>query len=194
MSVSTAAEQEMSRAPSSEATFPVALVLAPFLVALGALLGSLWLSIGMGLKACPLCYYQRTFVMGVVAVLGIGLLAGERHRRVLNLLALPLVVAGVGIAVFHVYLELSGKLECPAGVLGLGTAPQQSLAVLSALLILVVVGVVRGGILTAFHPLAAPAALVLGLLLAWGAVVSASSTPPKDYSVFDMCRPPLRQQ
>jgi disulfide bond formation protein DsbB len=42
----------------------------------------------MGLKACPLCFYQRTFLMGLVAVLGMGLLAraarpgrGDRPRR-----------------------------------------------------------------------------------------------------------------
>src|SRR6202011_4477973 len=112
----------------------VVLVLPALLVALVALAGSLWLSVGMSLKACPLCFYQRTFVMSVVAVLGIGVLTGARHRGVLNLLALPLTVAGVGVAVFHEYLEQTGKLECPAGIMGIGTAPQQSLTVLAVLL------------------------------------------------------------
>src|SRR5260370_8662109 len=48
-------------------------VWAALLVALIALAGSLWLSMGMGLKACPLCFYQRTFVMAPVAVLVFGL-------------------------------------------------------------------------------------------------------------------------
>jgi disulfide bond formation protein DsbB len=149
----------------------------------------------MGLKACPLCFYQRTFVMGVVAVLGIGILTGQLHRGVLNLLALPLTVAGFGVAAFHVFLELTGKLECPAGVMGIGTAPQQSLAALTVLLVLDVVGVVRSGRFGDFHPLAALAAIVLGALLAWGALASAPPpSPPKDYSVFDMCRPPQRSQ
>ena len=39
---------------------------------------------------------------------------------------------------FHDYLELAGKLECPAGIMGIGTAPQQSLTVLTGLLALVV--------------------------------------------------------
>ena len=34
--------------------------------------GSLYLSLGMGLKACPLCFYQRTFVMAALAVLLVG--------------------------------------------------------------------------------------------------------------------------
>src|SRR5262249_45325113 len=130
MSASTTPDHELGRAPVSPAAASAALVWAPLLVALVALAGSLWLSIGMKLKACPLCFYQRTFVMGVVAVLGIGLLTEQRHRAVLNLLALPLVVAGLGVAAFHVYLEMTGKLECPAGVMGVGTAPQQSRAVL----------------------------------------------------------------
>ena len=36
-------------------------------------------------------------------------------------------MAGFAVAVFHVNLEMNGKLECPAGLLGLGTAPLQSL-------------------------------------------------------------------
>jgi len=39
-----------------------------FAASIIVLAGSLWLSMGMNLKACPLCFYQRTFVMGIVAV------------------------------------------------------------------------------------------------------------------------------
>src|SRR4051795_11619850 len=109
MSASTTPGHELSRAPAPPSTAPATLVWTPLLVALVALAGSLWLSIGMGLKACPLCFYQRTFVMGVVAVMGIGLLTGRRYRGVLNLLTLPLAVAGVAVAAFHVYLERTGK-------------------------------------------------------------------------------------
>jgi hypothetical protein len=150
----------------------------------------------MGLKACPLCFYQRTFVMGVVAVLGIGVLTGQRHRGVLNLLALPIVVAGVGVAVFQEFLEQTGKLECPGGIMGMGTAPQQSLVVLVVLLVLVAVGVVRSGIVGESHLLAAAAALAMGLLLAWGAVVSAPPMPPAPTKAYvaplEICRPPYR--
>lgn len=192
MSVSTASEPELSHTTASATTVSASLVWFSFLVALAALLGSLWLSIGMGLKACPLCLYQRTFVMGVVAVLGVGLLTGTQHRSVLSLLALPMVVAGVGVAVFHEYLELTGKLECPAGVMGIGTAPQQSFVVLIVLLVLVIVGIVR------LYKSASVGAVVLGLLLAVGSVVSAPPMPPaptKAYTTpLDMCRPPFHQQ
>ena len=196
MSTSTAGDREMGRPSSVSSTAPLHLVWPPLLVALGALAGSLWLSIGLGLKACPLCFYQRTFVMGIVAVLGIGVLTGQLHRGVLNLLALPLAVGGFAVAVFHVFLELTGKLECPAGVMGIGTAPQQSLAVLTLLLVLVVIGVVRSGYVGNFHLLAALAAVALGLLLAWGSVASAPPMPPvpaKAYETpLDICRPPFR--
>lgn len=198
MSASTASEQELNRPSPSEVTVPLSVVVAPLLVTVVALTGSLWLSIGMSLKACPLCFYQRTFVMGVVAVLGIGLLTGERHRGVLNLLALPLVVAGFGVAVFHEYLELSGKLECPVGVVGVGTAPQQSLAVLTVLVMLVVIGFVRGGNARELHWPAPVGAVVLGLLLAWSSIASAPpmpAAPTRAYTTpLDMCRPPFYQQ
>jgi hypothetical protein len=198
MSIPTATDNDVRRTPPSLHTAPVGAVFLPLLVALVALAGSLWLSVGMGLKACPLCFYQRTFVMGVVAVLGIGVLTGERYRAVLNLLALPLAVAGFGVAAFHVFLELTGKLECPSGVLGIGTAPQQSLAVLTVLLVVVVVGVVwtRNGGLSFWPPLTG--AVVLGLLLAWGSVKSSPPMPPTPTKAYetplDMCRPPFHSQ
>jgi disulfide bond formation protein DsbB len=198
MSTSAVPDRELSRTSPSPSAAPVSLVWPPLLVALVALAGSLWLSVGMGLKACPLCFYQRTFVMGVVAVLGIGVLSGQRHRGVLNLLALPLTVAGFGVAAFHVFLELTGKLDCPAGVMGIGTSPQQSLAALSVLLVLVVVGVVRSGNFGDFHLLAAVAAVVLGLLLGWGSVLSSPPMPPAPTKAYetplDMCRPPFHSQ
>lgn len=71
------------------------------LVSLVAMLGSLWLSVGMGLKACPLCFCQRTFAMGIFGILCIGLLTERQHRVVLPALVLPLAVG----AAFHVSLE-----------------------------------------------------------------------------------------
>jgi hypothetical protein len=196
MSTSAAPDRELSRPSPSSGAAPLSLVWPPLLVALVALAGSLWLSVGMGLKACPLCFYQRTFVMGAAAVFGIGVLTGPAHRGVLNLLALPLTAAGFGVAAFHVFLELTGKLECPSGVMGIGTAPQQSLAALTVLLILVVVGVVRSGKVGASRSLAALVAIVLGGLLAWGSVASSPPMPPAPTKAYetplDMCRPPFR--
>jgi hypothetical protein len=98
-------------------------------VAAVAVAGSLTLSLGLNLKACPLCFYQRAFAMSALAVLGMGIAAGLGRSGSLAFVALPLAVAGLGVAVFHTWLEGSGKLECPPGLLGLGTAPQQSLII-----------------------------------------------------------------
>jgi disulfide bond formation protein DsbB len=173
----------------------VLLVWPTFLVSALALAGSLWLSIGMNLKACPLCFYQRTFVMGIVAILAIGLLAGKRHRSLLPLLSLPLAVAAFGVACFHVYLELAGKLECPHGLLGIGTAPQQSALVFALLILLTGIGAVRacrGG----ESRVAAFAGVILGLALAGGSIASAPpmpGPPAKAYEApLEICRPPYR--
>jgi disulfide bond formation protein DsbB len=193
MSISTAPEHDSCHASSSGVS--LGLVIPPLVIAALALIGSLWLSVGMGLKACPLCLYQRTFVMGVVAVLGIGVLTGPAHRSVLNLLALPMAVAGFGVAAFHVFLELTGKLECPGGVMAIGTAPQQSLAVQTVILILVSVGVARS---KSCCITSSVGAVVLGLLLAGSAVVSAPPMPPVPTKAYeqplDMCRPPFYPQ
>jgi disulfide bond formation protein DsbB len=70
--------------------------------------GSLYLSMGLGLKACPLCFYQRSFAMAAVLVLIIQLwLDGIRSPRA-TILTLPLVVSGLGIAAFHGFIICGG--------------------------------------------------------------------------------------
>lgn len=161
------------------------------LLAVAASAGSLWLSIGMKLKACPLCFYQRTFVMAVAALMVTGLLA-RMSRGTLCLLAVPAAAAGFGVAAFHVWLELSGRLECPAGVMSLGSAPQQSAALLGLLFVVLVAGAWR-----AVAPGAVAGATILGALMAWGSIASAPplpATPAKAYETpMDMCRPPFRR-
>src|SRR2546426_4215289 len=142
------------------------LPLAALAVAVAALAGSLALSMALNLKACPLCFYQRTFAMSVVAVLGMGLLLDVGRGGRLSLLALPLAMGGLGVALFHVFLELTDKLECPVGLLGLGTAPQQSLAIFLILFGVLLIDTLRS---VKVHAVAQPivvAALVLGALLA----------------------------
>jgi disulfide bond formation protein DsbB len=170
-------------------------VWAALVLAVVGLAGSLFLSLGMNLKACPLCFYQRTFMMSLVAVLGVGLAIGTERRGRLGLLALPLAVAGLGVAVFHVSLELRGKLECPQGVLGLGTAPQQSLVIYVALLVLLALDV-----LPALPSQRAGWPVLLGGIVLGGllAVASCISNPPvqrpapEEYAKPpSVCRPPL---
>ncbi len=169
-------------------------LLAALVFSILGLAGSLYASLGLGLKACPLCFYQRTFIMSLVAVLLVGLLAGA-EKGWLGLIALPLATAGLGIALFHVRLELTGKLECPQGILGWGTVPQQSLAVFVVIFGLLVATVLRGGSMIAGTWAGLAGTVVLGDLLA---LASCTSNPPSQQqpppSVYahppDVCRPP----
>lgn len=90
--------------------------------------GSLYLSLEMGLKACPLCFYQRAFIMATAAILGLGLFMRGVPSAALTPLALASASAGACIAAFHLYLDLTQVLECPAGITGRITAPGESFA------------------------------------------------------------------
>jgi disulfide bond formation protein DsbB len=165
-------------------------------VALIALGGSLALSLCMGLKACPLCFYQRTFVMGLVGVLGTGLVAGVGRAGRLSLLALPLATGGLGVALFHVSLELRGKLECPPGLFGLGTSPQQSLAAFVVLFALLLLDALRAPKVGDNLWVALVTAVVLGALLAVGPCIANPPPPPPPTERYttnppDVCRPPF---
>jgi disulfide bond formation protein DsbB len=191
----TAADSSATRA-APEARTSLVRAWAALAVACAGLAGSLWLSWGLALKPCPLCFYQRAFVMGAVAVLAMGLLAGAARPGRLGVLALPLAVAGLGVALFHVRLELTGKLECPEGLLGLGTAPKQSLAVFVVLTALLAVDALLGA--------RGPAgwggligAVALGGLLAAASCTSNPPMPAPPRELYaaphpDICRPPYR--
>jgi disulfide bond formation protein DsbB len=169
---------------------------AALAVAVLGLGGSLYLSLGMGLKACPLCFYQRTFMMSLVAVLGMGLVLKIGSAGRLGLLAFPLASAGLGVALFHVSLELTGKLECPAGVLDLGTAPQQSLAAFGILFALLWGDAVRARTTTEVPAAALIGGVILGAVLAFASSISnppMQAPPPESYTKPpDVCRSPLK--
>lgn len=71
---------------------------AAWLVALAATGGSLFFGEVMGLPPCTLCWYQRIAMYPLAVLLPIGILL--RDARVAYY-CLPLVVAGLGIAVYH---------------------------------------------------------------------------------------------
>jgi hypothetical protein len=110
--------------------------------------------------------------------------------------ALPLAVAGLGVALFHVSLEIGDKLECPTGLLGLGTAPQQSLVLFALLLLLVGAVIVLNGGWSASQATGAIGGLVIGALLAWASSISNPPMPPAPKEPYtkapDICRPPFR--
>lgn len=171
------------------------------LLSAGAAAGSLYLSLEMNLKACTLCFYQRAFAFGLVGVLASGILAFRDYAARVCLLALPLAVAGLGVAGFHVWLGLTEwpregvkwYLACPAGIEGYGTAPQQSLAafgLITAVLLLGGLGEVRvAGRGTGF-------ALIVAIALGAGAAVGSvlanppmSDPKPLPARPLDTCQP-----
>src|SRR5438552_5020738 len=170
---------------------------AAFFASLLALTGSLllsWLPPNY-LKACPLCLYQRTFVMGVVGVLGVGLCVGGLRPGLLSLLASRLACGGVAVAGFHMYLVLTGVLECPHGLFGLGLAPLQSLVILALLTGLLLTDIIRSGSAGGFSWFAILAPPILGVLLGFAAIKSAPPPPPVPPGGYektvdqDGCRP-----
>jgi len=159
------------------------------LIALVGVAGSLWLSLGMGLKACPLCFYQRSFVMAAAGALVFGLGARTAdERRLAHAIATFATAAGLGVAIMHVSLEIGRVLECPKGLFGVGTAPQQSLALLAILF----------GWLTAQARFGNgkryAVAVVLGAVATWGCIASApaiAKAPAQPYAdPLIICRPP----
>jgi disulfide bond formation protein DsbB len=153
--------------------------------------GSLYLSLGMGLIACPLCFYQRTFAFAVLGVLILGVFTGARETAYVNIMAFLPAVAGGLVAAFHTYLEATGKLVCPKGIAGIGSTAQQSLAsfvlILLCLLPGLVVDIRRKGLSVA--PVGW--SLLLGGAFAYGCIVSAPapSMPPAEKRPF-ICHPP----
>lgn len=112
--------------------------LATFIAVIGVL-GSLHLSINMELQACPLCYYQRAFIMAAAGILAFGMFLDGVPPGAVSVLALAPSVAGLCIAGQHVRFEWAGDLECPKGISGVLVAPQESLIVF-VLLVAVLLG------------------------------------------------------
>ena len=85
--------------------------------ALVAALGSLFFSEVMKLPPCTLCWYQRICLYPLIVLLPVGILRGDDR---VHLYALPLVVIGLCIAVYHNLLYYGvipqALSPCTAGV------------------------------------------------------------------------------
>lgn len=85
------------------------------LVAVIATLGSLYFSEVANYFPCELCWYQRVLMYPLVAILGV---AVYENRSGVWKTALPLSTLGVGVAAYHVWLQLvdsDGGLGCTVG-------------------------------------------------------------------------------
>ncbi|MFH2135764.1 MAG: disulfide bond formation protein B [Pseudomonadota bacterium] len=86
---------------SDQPTISWTLVFIAWLIATASTLGALFLGEVMGYTPCLLCWYQRIAMFPLVLVLAAGLFPFD--PRVIRY-ALPLALAGLGLALFHLAL------------------------------------------------------------------------------------------
>ena len=165
--------------------------LALFFAVIGVL-GSLHMSLGMEppLKACPLCYYQRAFIMAAAAVLAIGMFLPGVPTAAVKVLALAPAFAGAAISTYHTYLAATGALECPKGVTGVLAAPQEGLLVFVFLMAALLGDLFHRG----QYVMQGIGAILLGFVFCTTGVRSTAPPPPtaKD-APLDGCRPPYKE-
>jgi hypothetical protein len=160
----------------------------------------------MNLIACPLCLYQRTFILGAVGVLCASWLVPSARKTAGESawLALPIATSGLIVACFHVMLEANGKLVCPNGFLQLGTAPVQALTLFVLFVVLLLgaglsanglaIGLVRG----------LPPAVLIGAAIAYGTIISGPKLPKAELTMsqlrdlqaqgkLEICKPVLAE-
>lgn len=86
------------------------------LVAVVATAGSLYFSEILGLIPCELCWYQRILMYPLVLVVGV---AALEDRPGVYRTALPLSVAGAGVAAYHSYVQVAVEsTTCTVGGCG----------------------------------------------------------------------------
>jgi disulfide bond formation protein DsbB len=178
----------METPPSRPAEHSISIWLA-LIAAAAASIGSVWLSFGMELKACPLCLYQRACVFCTAAILLIGIMLRKQESAAIGALSLAPATAALAIGIYHVYLERTGVLECPAGIWNIGTAPQQALAAEAAISLMLLAAAIRRWLATTM-------AIILGVALALFMIRTAPPMPPKPTMPYsskpDVCRQPFR--
>ena len=74
-----------------------------WIFALVAALGSLFFGEVMKLNPCTLCWYQRVCLFPLTAIIAVGIVRRDEH---LVAYALPLVLAGHAIAIYHNGIQL----------------------------------------------------------------------------------------
>ena len=183
--------------------FPMLFPIVALLIAIATAAGSLYLTLEMGHKTCTLCFYQRAFAFALVGVLTTGILAFRDRGARICLLALPVAVAGLGVAAFTAYLGMTEwprqnenwYLACPMGIEGYGTSAQQSLVAFGAAVLVLLIGGIGEVRVSGHGSLALLVGLALGVGAAYGAIVSSppmEQAKPAQAGVALECRPTLR--
>ncbi len=88
------------------------------IIAAAATGGSLWLSFGLGLVPCELCWYQRILMYPLVVILGI---ATIEKRPFVYRTAFPFVVGGILLAAYHSWIQYASvQTTCSFGEISCG--------------------------------------------------------------------------
>lgn len=88
------------------AAFVVSLVASVWSISLSGIGPTGWS--GFGLFPCELCWYQRILMYPLPILLGVGL---ARRDPAVGWYALPLAIAGILVASYHVVLQAAPSLE-----------------------------------------------------------------------------------
>jgi disulfide bond formation protein DsbB len=128
---------------------------AAWAVALVATLGSLYYSEIADFVPCRLCWFQRIAMYPLAAMLLLAAL--RRDVRGGAIYAIPLCLTGIGVAIYHIYIEHNPEAEtaaCKIGApcsvkwieeLGYVTIPVLSLTAFAAILALALMALSRSG-------------------------------------------------
>ncbi len=91
-------------------------IVAAWVVALLAMVGSLYFSELANYTPCTLCWYQRIAMYPLVLILGI---AAIRRDTAIRLYAIPLAAVGLGISSYHYLLEWFPDIDAGACKVGI---------------------------------------------------------------------------
>lgn len=106
-----------------------AAVMLAFVLALMATLGALFIGEVMGQMPCTLCWYQRIAMFPLTAIFAVALWRGDLPSRAY---ALPLVLAGLAIAIWHsaLYMGLISEAITPCTQTGPSCSDKTQMTIL----------------------------------------------------------------
>jgi len=89
-----------------------------FLIALGAVIISLFYSEIIGFPACELCWVQRIFLYPQLILFGMELY--KKERAIVDY-SMVLAICGAIVSVYHMYIETGGESSLPCAAPGVTT-------------------------------------------------------------------------
>lgn len=130
--------------------------------------------------------------MAAFAILRLGLFVERTRPGLICLLSVPMAWAGFGVAAFHEYLVLTNVLECPQALLGIGTAPAQSLFMFAGLTVVTSLGAWCGRSESLRQGAGSLiGAAILGFVMTAACVKSSPPLPPVPAAPYDSVKQPL---